>query len=145
MKQMYFVAPANGNFFRKKNYPRWFCIHCANTSTLIQGNWAKVRGWKRTNLPWTGLFSVGCTTVFKSEFAWKICKHEIKFRHHVSRVMAYTKIWLFFFIILINYHFCLKESYSYSTQNHPLLPLYSDSLKLHLVKPRTVRADSFLE
>ena len=70
-----------------------------HTREIIKGDGMKA------NLAWTGLFSVCCTTVFKSEFAWKICKHEIKFRHHVSRVMAYTKIWLFFFIILINYHF----------------------------------------
>ena len=55
-----------------------------HTREIIKGDGMKA------NLAWTGLFSVCCTTVFKSEFAWKICKHKIKFRHHMSRVMAYT-------------------------------------------------------
>ena len=114
MKQMYFIAPGKGNFFQKKKNPTWFCIHRANTSTLIQGNWAKVTGWKRTNLASTGLFSACFTTVFKSEFARKICKHKIKFRHHVSRVMAYTKILQICFIFLINHHFFVLKEVSHT-------------------------------
>ena len=70
-----------------------------HTREIIKGDGMKA------NVTWTGLFSVCCTTVFKSEFAWKICKHKIKYRHHMSRVMAYTKIWQICFIILIKHHF----------------------------------------
>ena len=59
------------------------------------------------------------------------------------RVMAYTKnLTDLSYHPNLSYFFYLEGCQSYTTQNHPPLPLYSDSLKLHLMKSRTVRADS---
>ena len=88
---MYFVAPGNGNF-RKKKSPEVIlyslCKHLnRHTRELSKGERMKAN---EPSVDWV-IQSV-LYHVFKSEFAWKICKHEIKFRHHVSHVMAYTKI-----------------------------------------------------
>ena len=108
-----------------------------HTREIIKGDGMKA------NLAWTGLFSVCCTTVFKSEFAWKICKHKIKIQtSHVTCNGLHKTFGRFVILSWLIIIFYLEGSQSYITQNQPTLPLYSDSLKLHLMKPRKVRADS---